>query len=104
MKRPRRVRPSLGDIRRTLREKLPELRVRYGVRSLGIFGSYVRGEATARSDLDVLVEFQLTPTLFEFAELEEHLTTLLRVKVELVTRRALRGARGERILEEVTPL
>jgi predicted nucleotidyltransferase len=104
VKKTSRGRPRLEDIRSMLREKLPELEVRYGVRSLGIFGSYARGEAKSRSDLDVLVEFARTPTLFEFTELEEYLTTLLDVKVELVSRKALRGARGERILEEVTHL
>ena len=42
---------------RILREHLPELRERYGVESLGLFGSYVRGEENEGSDLDVLVEF-----------------------------------------------
>jgi len=104
MKKRKRARPGLEDIRRTLRERLPELRVRYGIKSLGIFGSYVRGEATSRSDLDVLVEFERTPTLFEFAELEEYLTAALGVRVELVSGKALRGARGERVREEVSPL
>lgn len=104
VKKTSRGRPRLEDIRSMLRDKLPELEARYGVRSLGLFGSYARGEAKSRSDLDVLVEFARTPTLFEFTELEEYLTTLLDVKVELVSRKALRGARGERILEEVTHL
>lgn len=95
---------DLQEIRDILREKLPELRARYSVRLLGLFGSYVRGEQKAQSDLDMLVEFERTPTLFEFAELEEYLTALLGVKVELVSKKALKGARGERILREVIPV
>ena len=84
-----------------LRENLPELRKRYGVRSLGVFGSYVRGEETPRSDLDILVEFAQVPDLFKFMDLEDHLRSLLRVKVELVSRKALKGSIGGRILSEV---
>jgi len=83
---------------------MPELRKRYGVRSLGVFGSYVRGEETPRSDLDILVEFAQAPDLFEFMDLEDHLRALLRVKVELVSRNALKGSIGRRILSEVVTL
>ena len=48
--------PKAAEYARRLREMLPELRERYGVSYLGIFGSYVRGEERLDSDLDVLVE------------------------------------------------
>ncbi len=83
---------------------MPELRKRYGVRSLGVFGSYVRGEETPRSDLDILVEFSQAPDLFKFMDLEDHLRALLSVKVELVSRKALKGSIGRRILSEVVSL
>ncbi|MBI3913583.1 MAG: nucleotidyltransferase domain-containing protein [Chloroflexi bacterium] len=44
-----------------MRAHLPALRERYAVTSLGVFGSYVRGEQKKRSDLDVLVEFDRAP-------------------------------------------
>ncbi len=47
---------GLDDILQILRAKLPELQERYGVRSLGVFGSYVRGAQHTESDLDLLVE------------------------------------------------
>jgi predicted nucleotidyltransferase len=84
-----------------LRQRMPELKERYNVTSLGLFGSYVRNRQTSRSDLDVLVEFAETPNLFEFMDLEQHLTKLLKVKVELVSRKALKGNIGGRILREV---
>jgi hypothetical protein len=88
-----------------LRKHLPELRERWGVRTLGVFGSHVRGQQGKRSDLDVLVEFDERPlTLFGFIELERHLSDLLGVKVDLVEKRGLKPAIGRRILEEVVPV
>lgn len=84
-----------------LRQRMPELKERYNVTSLGVFGSYVHNKQTTRSDLDLLVEFAEPPDLFEFMDLEEHLAKLLGVKVELVSRKALKGNIGDRILREV---
>lgn len=89
---------------RKLRNHLPELRGRYGVRSIGVFGSYVHGGQKRSSDLDILVEFDSAPTLFQFVDLKEHLTDLLGVKVDLVMKSALRPKIGERILAEVMPV
>jgi len=92
---------DLEEIRRALRAHLPELRERYGVKSLGLFGSYVRGEEGPRSDLDILVEFERAPTFFRFIELEDELSQLLGLKVDLVMKSALKPRIGERILAEV---
>lgn len=90
---------------RTLRSALPDLRERYGVQRLALFGSFARGESDARSDLDLLVEFDDRPlTLLQFVALEDELGDLLGVKVDLVERRALKPHIGRRILEEVIPL
>ena len=86
---------------RILRERMPELKERYNVNSLGVFGSYVHNQQTPRSDLDVLVEYAEAPSLFEFMDLENYLAKLLGVKVELVSRNALKGNIGVRILREV---
>lgn len=91
----------LDDILHTLRQHLPELRERYGVTSLGVFGSYVRGRERKRSDLDVLVEFAQAPSIFRFIELQEYLSDLLGVKVDLVMQRALKPGIGQRIQAEV---
>lgn len=95
---------SPEEIARILRAHLPELGERYGVSSLGLFGSYVRGEQREHSDLDVLVEFDRTPTLFEFVDLQYHLSDLLGVKVDLVMKKTLKPALGRRILQEVMPV
>ncbi|NUO83355.1 nucleotidyltransferase family protein [candidate division KSB1 bacterium] len=94
-------RPSLEQVFNTLRQQLPELRARYGVRSLGIFGSFVRGDQKKRSDLDVLVEFHETPDLFQFLDLKEDLRNILGIKIDLVSKASLRGKIGTRILDEV---
>ena len=99
---PQRQRPTLDDVLRTLRTHLPELREQYGVRTLGVFGSYVRGEQRPRSDLDPLVEFDERPlTLIQVIALEQYLSDLLRVKVDLVEKKTLKPAIGRHILQEV---
>jgi uncharacterized protein len=102
--KPQRQRPTLDEVLRTLRVHLPDLRERYGIRTLGVFGCYVRGEQTSRSDLALLVEFDQALTLPEFIELEHYLRQLLGVRVDLVTRRVLKGEIGRRILREVLPV
>jgi len=95
---------TLEEILDTLRTHMPQLRERHAVRSIGVFGSYARGQQTNRSDLDLLVEFDDPPGLLEFIALENELSDLLGVKVDLVTRNALRPRIGKRILEEVVML
>ena len=89
----------------TLRQHLPTLQERYGVHSLGVFGSHVRGEQQRSSDLDLLVEFDDRPlTLLQFIALEHYLSDLLKVKVDLVERNTLKPTIGRHILDEVVPV
>jgi len=87
-----------------LRQHLPELREKYSVNYLGIFGSYIRGEQTKDSDLDVLVQFDKKPGLLKYIEFENYLSDLLEVKVGLVMKSALKPNIGKRILNEVKAL
>ena len=96
--------PSLDEIRSIIREHLPELRQQYGVKSLGIFGSYTRGKEKKRSDLDILVEFDRIGTLLEYIKLEDTLSELLGVKVDLVDRSTLKQGISARILREAIPV
>lgn len=89
---------------RRLREEMPALAARYQVASLGLFGSYLHGTQRPDSDLDVLVSFRETPTLLRLVELENHLSDLLGVKVDLVLREALKPRIGARVLQEVVPV
>lgn len=98
-------REPLNAIIQTLKAALPDLRDRYGVTFLGVFGSYVRGEQTSNSDLDLLVEFDDRPlTLLQFIALEYELSDQLQIKVDLVEKNVLKPKIGERILQEVVPL
>jgi uncharacterized protein len=84
-----------------LRQHMPELERRYEVKTLGVFGSYIRGEQHKGSDLDLLVEFHNPPSLLKFIEMEYYLSDLLGVKVDLVMKDALKPAIGKRVLKEV---
>ena len=84
-----------------LRLEMPRLRQEYAVASLGLFGSYVRGEQRKGSDLDVLVEFSKVPGMLRFLDLERELSHLLGVSVDLVQKEALKPSIGKRVLEEV---
>jgi predicted nucleotidyltransferase len=77
-----------------LREHFPKLSERYKIKSLEVFGSYVRDQQRDESDLDLLVEFHEPPSLLEFIHLENELSDLLSVKVDLVMKSALRPAIG----------
>ena len=93
--------PPVEQFRRTLAAQMPFLERTYHVQTLGIFGSYIRNEQSPESDLDVLVTFSQTPSLLQFVSLENYLSDLLGVKVDLVMREALKPHLGARILEEV---
>lgn len=92
------------DVLAALRAALPELRGGWPIRSLALFGSVARGEATKVSDLDVLVEFDRPVTLSSFLLLEDTLSGLAGRAVELVSRPALKPFVGERVLREAVPV
>ncbi len=92
---------SLDEIKRVLRDYKSVLEKKYHVHTLGIFGSYIHNEQAGDSDLDILVDFTAPISLFEFIDMEEELSELLRIKVDLVSRNALKPFIGRRILSEV---
>ncbi|MBF0563900.1 MAG: nucleotidyltransferase family protein [Nitrospirae bacterium] len=73
----------------------------HGVKSIAIFGSYARGEASPHSDLDVLVEFMTKKTLFDIIGIEQELTESLGVKVDLLTEKAISPYLIDRIKKEL---
>jgi len=77
------------------------LRKKYGVKKVGVFGSYVREEQKRKSDLDILIEFKEPVSLFEFLALERHLSELTDKKVDLVMKSALKPRIGRHITREV---
>lgn len=91
----------LQDIKAALAKDKPEIQRKFKVKEIGIFGSYTRGKQKEKSDIDVLVEFSEPVGLFEFMDLEEYLQNLFGVKVDLISKKALKPHIGERILKEV---
>ena len=79
---------SLIDIIKILRENKARLKQNYSVTKIGLFGSYVRGDQSEDSDIDILAEFEKSPGL-EFVDLADELEKLLKVKVDLVSRQAI---------------
>ena len=75
---------------RILEANRQELRERFGVKSLRLFGSVARDEASEQSDVDVLVDFDETPSLFGFLRLQGYLQDLLGAKVDLITESGLK--------------
>jgi len=91
---------SAAEIREVLRKCLPETRDKYGVTSIGIFGSYARGEAVPSSNIDIIVEFD-RPIGWELVDLADLLESRLHHKVDLVIRRSLHPLIRDTILAEV---
>ena len=83
-----------------VRTLLPQARGAFGVRSISLFGSVARDQAGPGSDLDVLVEFEAQATFDRYMGLKFLLEDTLGVKVDLVTRAALRPILRERVLAE----
>jgi len=92
---------DIDNIITAIKNSKPDLREQYSVKTIGIFGSYIRGEQTKSSDLDILVEFEKPVSLFRFMDLEEHLEKMLGKKVDLVSKKALKPRIGKHILQEV---
>lgn len=95
---------SLDQLSTKLKDMLPALKNQYHVSTLEVFGSFVHGNQTKNSDLDLLVTFNEVPTLFKFVALENYLTDTLGIKVDLVMKDSLKSAIGKRILEEARPV
>jgi len=81
---------TLDNIKETIGREKPELFEKYGVSKIGVFGSFVFGDYTKTSDIDILVEFSRPIGLFKFIELENYLTKRLHRRVDLVSKDGLK--------------
>lgn len=90
---------TLEEIKNILAKHKAELKQKYKVKKIGIFGSCVRKEKKV-NDIDILVEFEEPIGFFQFMDLEEYLENLLPAKVDLVSKKALKPHIGEHILKE----
>lgn len=95
---------DLPTILAELRALQPELKKRYPIKEMGIFGSYVRGEQREDSDLDVLVDLGEGMTLIDLAGLQLELADALGLRVDLAMKDALKPRIEKRILTEAVML
>jgi predicted nucleotidyltransferase len=91
---------SKEKVAELLREKYPYLVSEYGVKRIGLFGSYAKGTSSETSDVDVVVEFA-RPIGLRFVEFAEYLESLLGKRVDVLTPAGVEGIRIARIAEEI---
>ena len=94
---------TLEDIRR-LRPQIMELAHQYRARSVSVFGSCVRGEMRADSDIDFLVDFEEEYTLLDIAGMMNGLEDLLGRKMDVIDRPSLRQELQESVFQEAQTL
>lgn len=90
------------DVVRIVLENLGDMRRKYGVKRIGLFGSYTRNEQKESSDVDFVVEFEEgKATLDNFMDLASFLEELLGKKVDLLTVEGLRSIRIEEVKRSI---
>jgi len=88
------------DIIKVLREKLPYLNSEFGVRRIGLFGSYSVGNPNENSDLDIIAEFE-KPIGFRFVEFAEYIEQLFDKKTDILTPAGVNAIRNKQIADEI---
>ncbi len=90
-----------GEVLRKIKENRDKIK-RFGVKRIGLFGSYARGEQRAESDVDIVVESEKGKATFDnFLNLAEYLEKHLGKKVDLLTKEGVRSIRIEHIRKEI---
>ena len=95
---------EIDNIKEIISAHMDILTDKYHVKTMGVFGSYLHGEQTEKSDIDILVEFTQPVGLFTFIELEGYLSDLLGLRVDLVLKEGIKPGLKDYILREVVPL
>ncbi len=95
---------NIHEILAKLESLKPELKQRYKVREIGLFGSWVCGEQHEKSDIDILVDFEEGADLFDWMGLTLYLEQIFGCSVDVVPRRALRPELRDSVLEQVVKL
>ena len=90
------------EIERKLEKKKAYIKETFHVSEIGLFGSFIRGEQNASSDIDALVEFEKGhKDFFNYVRLKYYLEELLGREVDLVIKNAVKSRLKERIFSEV---
>jgi predicted nucleotidyltransferase len=88
------------EIEKLLRENYPRFVAEYGLKKIGLFGSFAKGAPGAVSDVDLIVEFD-RPIGLKFVDFAEDLERLLGRKVDLLTKAGVEGIRIGRVAEDI---
>ena len=88
------------ELTNIIKRELPYLMEHFGVKRIGLFGSFARGTPRSDSDVDILVEFK-RPVGFKFMEFADHLEQVLGRKVDILTPAGLQSIRVKRIAREI---
>lgn len=78
------------EIIKLLRAKKQELKDKYALTELGLFGSYARGDYNENSDIDILVDFSTHIDGFRYIKLAHELEDLLQQKIDMVSRKGIK--------------
>jgi len=92
---------TIEEIKEIIRSHDLELKQRFKVKRIAVFGSYARGEQTEDSDVDLLVEFS-EPVGFLFIHLADYLEEILGMRVDLITPSAIKPNRERLIMDELS--
>jgi predicted nucleotidyltransferase len=95
---------SPNELLHEKREDILRVASKRGASNVRVFGSVARGEADAKSDIDLLVDLEPGRSIFDLGGLLMDLQDLLGYKVDVVTERGLRERIRERVLNEAIPL
>jgi predicted nucleotidyltransferase len=95
---------KINEIKKIISKQKHFLKSKFQVKSISVFGSYVKSEQNSSSDIDILVEFSKTIDLIEFIELENYLSDILGSKVDLVMKSALKSRIKDNVLREAIPI
>ena len=95
---------TMDEIKTIIHRQSTNLKKNYGLRVVGIFGSYARGEQRSESDIDLLVDILKPISLLELVGAEIYLSEILGVKVELVPKRSVREEERETISREAVAI
>mgnify|MGYP001165938148 FL=1 len=93
---------NVTEAKKILEEKRDFLRERFHVMDVGIFGSFIKGEETALSDIDILVTFERGhKDFFNYMRIKYYLEELIGMEVDLVIKEAVKPGLREKIFREV---
>lgn len=98
------MKKSLNEIRETLNKHRDELRLKYKIKEIAIFGSYVRGEQKKKSDIDILAEFEGPISLLDLVGAELYLREILKTRVDLIPKEDVRPELKDIILKEAVSI